>query len=323
MATYTKPYLEISQQIALLQRRGMIIDDIPFAENALRRIGYYRLSAYWYPARKSHIIKEENGDLKTIVEDHYKKETYFKDVFDLYVFDKTLRLFFSDALERIEISLRTEIALQLGKKDPWAHLKPDFLDGTFTKKIDFNNKTKYQYWLERYNLSVQQSKEEFVKHFKNKYPNDNIPIWIAVELWDFGMLSNFFSGLKYDDKLEIAKHYDLKDPDVLASWLRTLNHTRNICAHHCRLWNKPLVDQPKLPKEGEKPRLEHLTTNSFYRTRIYCSAAILQYLMRYISPDNAWGKTLKTLVDNFPQNAYIKIQQAGFPDNWKTLDLWN
>jgi abortive infection bacteriophage resistance protein len=42
--TYTKPYLAVADQIALLQSRGMEITEPAAAAACLGRIGYYRLS---------------------------------------------------------------------------------------------------------------------------------------------------------------------------------------------------------------------------------------------------------------------------------------
>lgn len=53
MQKYTKLYLDVPQQVSLLMARGMIITDTARAAEYLRRIGYYRLSTYWYPFHKS------------------------------------------------------------------------------------------------------------------------------------------------------------------------------------------------------------------------------------------------------------------------------
>lgn len=48
---YNKPHLTYNEQVSLLRQRGLIIDDPPKAVEALKRIGYYRLSGYFYPMR--------------------------------------------------------------------------------------------------------------------------------------------------------------------------------------------------------------------------------------------------------------------------------
>jgi abortive infection bacteriophage resistance protein len=129
---YTKPYLSVPQQIELLKARGLIFEDESKANEYLRRIGYYRLSAYCYPFRESTL--DRDGTRRTL--DIFRTGTTFKDVTDLYAFDKALRLILLDSIERIEVSLRTEVALCLGRIDPWAHrLASNFSDG-FQKSTD-------------------------------------------------------------------------------------------------------------------------------------------------------------------------------------------
>lgn len=52
MSTYSKPHRTFEEQLAQLKARGLEVTDDVTAISALRRIGYYRLSAYWYPFRK-------------------------------------------------------------------------------------------------------------------------------------------------------------------------------------------------------------------------------------------------------------------------------
>ena len=59
-------------------------------------------------------------------------------------------------------------------------------------------------------------------------------IWAAIELWDFGMLSIFLSGMQVQDVQNIAMKYGIARWELLTSWVRAINHIRNICAHHSR-----------------------------------------------------------------------------------------
>lgn len=44
-----KPWISMEKQLSLLKSRGLLIDNEHAAMNYLSRIGYYRLSGYWYP----------------------------------------------------------------------------------------------------------------------------------------------------------------------------------------------------------------------------------------------------------------------------------
>lgn len=106
---YSKPYLPVTAQLALIKGRGMVVSDDALAQTYLNKIGYYRLSGYWYPYRRSRCMGDE-----TVVEDRFKDNTKFSEIVDLYVFDKKLRLLMLDIIERIEIAFRVQITLQLG-----------------------------------------------------------------------------------------------------------------------------------------------------------------------------------------------------------------
>jgi abortive infection bacteriophage resistance protein len=186
MKPFSKPYLAVPAQIALLKSRGLAITDDIRAAAALERIGYYRLSGYWYPLRASKITNP--GDAR-IVLDEFRPGSDFGQVVDLYVFDKKLRLLTLDAIERVEVALRTDIALLLGQRSPLAHREPAQLHGRFTKTLRRGRGvTVHQEWLERLDSIAARSREEFVQHFRRTYSTP-LPIWMAVELWDFGMLS--------------------------------------------------------------------------------------------------------------------------------------
>lgn len=365
MAPYHKPYLNTVQQIALLRGRGMTITDEDRAKACLSRIGYYRLSAYWYPNRKSETYTDPaDGSDKTRVLDDFRDGTHFSDALDFYVFDKKLRLLVLDALERVEVGIRTDIAVLLGVHDPWVHRDPTKLHGNFTRQnvptarirqiqtlskqrprpsdqdiaraVGVSAKTvkfvlsnprkasqsKLDEWLSRLDDKFRKSKEDFAKHFKEKYPNDLPPIWVAVELWDFGTLSHFFSGMKIADQDAIAVRYGLPSGDILEGWLRNLNDARNFCAHHSRLWNRNMPFIPAWTAQGQVPALDHLLGRASSLSRFYASAVILRHLLTTINPTSSWAERLKDHVATLPDSPYVTLASAGFPENWTDQDLW-
>ena len=125
MASYTKPYLAPPQQLQLLKTRGLQVADDVAAIECLRRNGYYRLSAYWYLFRRI----DQNSFKRT---DTFLSDSHFENAVELYKFDKKLKLLLFDAIERVEIAVRVEISLVLGRRDPFAHTNPYFFDSNFT-----------------------------------------------------------------------------------------------------------------------------------------------------------------------------------------------
>ena len=135
-----------------------------------------------------------------------------------YVFDKRLRLLLLDALERIEVALRVDIAHFLGARDPWAHLSPDELHGNFAKKLNPDSrKTYHQEWVARLDMAINRSREDFLTHFRAEYDSP-LPIWMAIELWDFGQLATFYSGMKVADREAIAGKYGVASFDMFTNW---------------------------------------------------------------------------------------------------------
>ena len=70
----TKSPTTCTQQIALLRSRGRFVEDESFAEEALSRINYYRLSAYFRPFNTGN--------------DSYLPVTFFGEIYHLYEFDR-------------------------------------------------------------------------------------------------------------------------------------------------------------------------------------------------------------------------------------------
>jgi abortive infection bacteriophage resistance protein len=318
---YSKPYLDVSEQISLLQSRGLIITDYNKAAHYLSNIGYYRLSGYSYAFRKS----THNADGTVQVHDDFKDNIQFDDIIALYVFDKRLRLLLLDAIERIEVSLRVAVALEMGRHDALAHMNPHFhYDNFFKPYLRKNGETKsdFEEWKKKYNKSFKDSHEDFVQHFKEKYPQNDMPIWIATELWDFGMLSIYTGNLKDVYKIPIAAHYGIGRVNVLESWLRSINVVRNICAHHGRLWNRVMAIKPKYPANNDALLLHPLSQHGVSTNRIFATMCIIQYFMQHISPNSSWNKRVIKLIDDFPNSPYINLEMIGVKEGWKHWDLW-
>lgn len=206
MSTYNKPYLTHQKQLSLLISRGMSVTNEESAIKYLERIGYYRLSAYWYPFRRMI----GNSPIPKRL-DEFTHDTQFKTIVDLYVFDKKLRLLLLDAIERIEIAVRSSISYFLGAKDPFAHTNVNLLHGNFTKKINKKfHETAYSVWCKKLKNLTERTQEDFVRHYKEKYGLP-LPIWVSIELWDFGMLSTFYKGMKVSGKIAIAAEYKVNE----------------------------------------------------------------------------------------------------------------
>ena len=97
-----KPALSIKDQLGLLQKRGMIINDESVAAPFLESNQYYRLNIYFHKLMDSP--------------DHFRIGTNFSQVMAIYENDYWLRNRLMTILEPIEIRSRAQIAYYLGMK---------------------------------------------------------------------------------------------------------------------------------------------------------------------------------------------------------------
>lgn len=97
---YSKRPFSIPEQAARLIERGLGCDDPGRLENYLTTIGYYRLSAYWHPFE----LPSTDGNSRN---HRFQADTHFDHILNLYIFDRQLRLLVMEAIERIEVSVRT------------------------------------------------------------------------------------------------------------------------------------------------------------------------------------------------------------------------
>ncbi|MCL2561832.1 MAG: Abi family protein [Rikenellaceae bacterium] len=223
MKKFQKPALTFQDQVNLLKSRGLEIVDEPRAARHLSNVSYYRLSAYMIPFRKR--------DAAGKITDDFEDGTMWDDVYNLYRFDRKLRLLIFDAIERIEIALRTQVINQLSLK--YGSHWPD--DSALFKTQEVF--TKMQERIEE-RLKAN-SRMEFIKHYHEKYNHPlTPPSWMTVELLCFGDLSWICkSWREKKDVTAIARSLGIPQDKILHSWLRAINYVRNICAHHARLWN--------------------------------------------------------------------------------------
>ena len=315
--TYDKPFLSIEEQLELLARRGMFIPDREEAIHYLCHEGYYRLGAYFLPFRQKNLKGERL--------DNFNEGTSFTDVVKIYEFDKQLRLYMLPAFRAIEISVRVAVAHHLGRKNIFAHETPQCLNYFFvTRESTRRGKTWHQVWLDKYHaLLARDDQEDIVRQFIAKY-GQKIPIWVAIEIWDFGLLSRFFSGMKFPDQQAVSRIYGVDDPNLFASWLRNFNCVRNVCAHHSRLWNRNIVEQPRLISKRPIPLLKHLTERGVKSpgARVYATLALTNYLLRQMKYRNPWRESTISLLKQFPSCEHISPAMMGLPQDWSLLPLW-
>ena len=99
---YDKTAKSFSEQVLLLKKRNLTIQNEERVERILTYISYNRLSNYWHP-----LLKEPKH------EEIFKDGSKFNTAFRLYQFDSDFRTITFHAIEQIEIAVRTQIIYHL------------------------------------------------------------------------------------------------------------------------------------------------------------------------------------------------------------------
>lgn len=294
---YTKPFLTFEKQADLLiQERGLIVDKQTLIQH-LKLVGYYRLSGYWF------IYKKPDSDV-------FWDGITFQMVWNNYLFDRQLRLIVLDAVERVEIYLRNQLVFQHGKREtPF-----EFLQRENLPRLQDEHFAKFVKRCKKACLRSRRS-EQFISHFYSKYgdSHDLPPLWILANIMDFGMVVTFYRGSSVDIRQDISHSIGISTA-VLDSWLISLNTTRNICAHHGRLWNRVIGTAAKIPKDEKWHKPYEIMGD-----KIFGILTILSYLLTYIAPDTNWHTRLFNLLDSVPENNFPHM---GFPEKWQEHPIW-
>lgn len=303
---FTKPALTIPQQIAKLIARGLLIEDDAEVEHYLRFIGYYRLSAYALPLQQSATPGKS-----------FKPGTTFRNILDLYRFDRELRLLAMDAIERIEVAVRTVIVNEMAvKHGPHWFMDADHFDGT---SRSLRHSELLDHLDAEFKISAggtrphRRHHEVFINHYFDTYTSPYLPpIWMISETLTLGMWSKIFANIKLPaERKAIAANFGI-DEQILRNWLHALTYLRNLCAHHARVWNRQMVIKPIIAKK----HLPFLKTND----RFYAFAVVIHELMQKISPQSQWHERIARLMCDHP---FVDPKAMGFPVNWCAESFWS
>lgn len=304
MNPFQKPVLTIAQQISQLTARGLVVNDSVVATKYLKFIGYFRLKEY---AR--FFEHPEAG--KSLPVHTIQEGVTFEQVLNLYIFDRELRLLVMDAIERIEVALRSLLSNTMCEKFGchWYMDKKHFQKEAYHKellKLIEDESGKYAQGDKR------KGRPEFLTHyFDGNYDEPYPPSWMLCEVLSFTCWSKIYQNLSDPQiKKQIAQQFKVNSL-YLDSWLHALVHLRNICAHHNYCWNRRFtIAPPALWIAGALVK----QNNSFY-----AFAYIIHTFLLAISPESSWTVRLREL---FEKHHTVPISEMGFPEKWQEIPAW-
>lgn len=294
---YTKQPLSIADQIQLLKDRGLLFGDEVYATKFLSEVSYFRFVQYLRPMEADKVLHT------------FKPNSRFEDALTLYNFDTQLRILIFEAIQEIEIALRTKVNHEFSMQ----HGAFWFYDTSLA-----DDEHKYIENMNAIDRELQRSKEDFIKEHKQRYDKPVFPpSWKTLELASFGTLSKLYYNCNdTKTKKRIARQFNLPQHEVLESWMRSLTVLRNCCAHHSRIWNRRLTNAPQLsvPLRGA-----WIDTSGIDGNKLYAITCCLTYWLDSMGRSDAFKTKLKTLITTYPS---VDVIAMGFPSNWDSQPLW-
>lgn len=296
----------------------------------LRFISFHRLSPYW-------AVADPMGIAGNAVESRFRPGTYWESVMARYMFDRKLRLAVFDAISRIEIALRTQIAYW------WVHETGN----DFPQKDHNNYQPAFRVSelfddVNRCFRSSQTSETLFYKNNCRITDARDLPIRAFVEYTSFGNIRKLLtSGFKTTSLVPGMVACNMGMPGDLPFFLSVvsvLNDVRNACAHQSRVWNNRWLGRrgDEILKRSTNP-LWNYTWDAGSRTwcehgggdklvlSLSSSAAVLtacQIIIKTIALRSQWSSRILNLIAEHTPHKHA-YRAMGFTNPyWPQHPFW-
>ena len=272
----------------LMEVHNLQVGNPDRARHILSTVNYYRLTTYG-----KHLRQPEEPE-------RFRDGVSLELLYDLYQFDMGLRHQLLPVLEYFEVQLRAKLSY---------HLAMTYSSVGYTSaanfRLDAASQGTHKSLMHKFHLEVRRCDDlAFVRHHQKKY-GGRFPVWVAVELFTFGMLGQLYDILIESDQWAIGREYGLA-PDALAALIDAAVEARNICAHYARLYNQPLEHPPLLPPEHA----------AYDGDRIF---PLLLALRAVAGGTRVYSRMIRGIVqlaEDFPD---ADLSLCGFPADWEDV----
>jgi len=217
----SKTFKTLEEQIHILQSKGLIISDEEEAQDILLRENYFFLSGY-------RLLFMESKTNKLFL-----PGTTFEELYAMFQFDRHIRNILFKNLLIIENNIKSITAYHISSKygireEDYLNSKNFVLDRKRKKQVDdLIRKMKRQ-------IRINGGQHQATLHYISKY--GYIPMWIAVKVLSFGIVSELYQILKPDDQMVIADSFGTTKENLIV-YLPVLANFRNLCAHEDILYD--------------------------------------------------------------------------------------
>ena len=319
-----KKFKTYQQQIELLKSKQLIINDEIWAFRMLTCENYYSVI---------------NGYKDFFIDKRYKKERYKKDVtieeiYELYLFDRDLRMILLKYILIVESTLRSLIAYNFsmvhGHDNYLKFSNFDSLKNVSTKKDTLELQASRIHSLIsklQEDISKTIEKKEYMNHYVVEY--GYVPLWVLVNTMSLGELSSFYELMIPNERIAIAKHWSINE-GYLREYINNLTFFRNICAHGERLYNVRThkgknKNHTNIPDNIYHSRLNIVKSKEGVYTKGKNDLFSLIIVLKLLLDDKEFC-TLINKVEGLNNRLKMKmtstnyqdvIEIMGFPYNWK------
>lgn len=300
-----KIFRTLDEQVDIFKRRGLVVEDEERARQVLFRENYFFISGY------RHLFTESGK------KDVFIEGTTFEELYATFVFDRRIRNTFFKNILIVENNIKSIMSYQLSKK--YGYKEKDYLDAKNFSQDGMQSRQVHDVLSKvRRQIRINGSKHTATYHYINNY--GFIPLWILVKVLSFGIMSEFFDILKYEDKEEIAKPYNL-DIETMRIYLALLSNFRNVCAHEDILYDHRV--QRSIPDcvYHKELNIDKFEDEYVYgKNDLYSLVIILKRMLskpeflEMIEEIKGEVEILDSKVDTVPLEKILN--KIGFPSNW-------
>lgn len=304
-----KTFKNLDEQIEILESKGLEITDYEKTKEILFKENYFFINGY------RHLLTTASNN------NRFVPGATFEELYSIFTFDRRLRNIMFKNIMIIENNVKSIISYQLSKK--YGHKEKDYLNPKHFRYESFRlsqvndviNKMKRQ-------IRLNGKQHRATKHYISNY--GYIPMWVSVKVLSFGIISELYSILKYEDQNEIADFYHI-DAEELNIYLYLLSNYRNLCAHEDILYDH--TTQRSIPDNRFHQFLNIPKVEDEYiygKNDFFAVLIILRQMLgdgEFYDLINEIGYEIDIL------NGKIKsvdtksiLNKIGFPDNWRELE---
>lgn len=303
-----KTFSTFSEQVEWLKNeKHLLILDKDYAEDILKRIGYFPLMGGYKHLFRMPLTKK------------YKEGTTFEEIVALYEFDSELRELFFKYLLQIERHLRSLMSYYFSEK--YGESQNVYLDiNNFTNtRRTYKTVSRLMATLQR---AVTTTDYVYINYYRATY--GNIPLWVLINVLTFGNLSKMYQVFPQSLQSSVCKNFGFINRRQMEQFLSVLTKFRNVCAHGERLFtyrtmdnisDLPLHQKLSIPMNGIQYR--------YGKNDLFAVVIAFRYL---ISAKDflIFKKKLSRLIDNASMelkhmdNSEL-LERMGFPANWKDI----